>query len=169
MIIWHNWKSDYKIKLSYETIIFESHLKKEQRRSLRTEPLIQISILASFLDRNDAQSFLGLSLSTFYLPIEIEYFTGTRGAAGTKKITVSSSITYHWYLKNISNLYLLDNDENRAVITSIVGSQINLDQDLAGTSTDFWPAIKCFVKDIDQKFLTDNALETALLFEQIKE
>ena len=169
MIIWHNWKSDYKIKLTYETIIFESHLKKEQRRALRTEPLLQFSISALFLERNDAQSFLGLELQEIYLPIETEFFEGTRGAAGTKKVTATSSITYHWLLKNISNLYLIDNDENQAAIVSIVGNVINLDQDLAGTSNDFWPATKCFLKDVDQSYLTDSAIETPLLFEQKKE
>lgn len=169
MMLWHDWKNEYKIKFSYETILFESHNKKEQRRPLRTEPLLQVSITQTLLDNTEAQKFMGLELEELYLPIEPEYFTGTRGSAGTKKITVSTSLAYHWILTNISNLYVLDEDGNGASILSIVGSVINLDQDLAGTNNNFWPALKCLVKEVSQPFITDNALRCSLLLEQIKE
>ena len=167
-MLWHNWSDGYKIKFSYETILFESHTKKEQRRPLRTTPLLQLAITQRLLDSTEAQKFMGLELEELYVPLEIESFTGTRGAPGAHTVTATSTITYHWILANISGLYLIDEDGNQAAIQSVVGSVINLDQDLAGTSTDFWPALKCLVKDVGPSLITDNAIQCSLLLEQIK-
>lgn len=168
-MLWHDWKNAYTIRLKYETMIFESSLGKEQRRGLRTVPLLEISMNVTAVQHTDTQSFLGRQWEYIYAPIEIEGFTGTRGGAGSKTVTITSDVSYYFFLKHISGLYLIDEDGNHAAIVSIVGTTITLDQDIAGTSTDFWPAIKAVTKNANSTLVTSRVLTGSLSLEQVKE
>lgn len=168
-MLWHHWDEDYKIKIKYETMIFASFYKKEQRRALRTIPLLEISIGVTALQHIDSQAFLGLEWENLYIPIEPEIFTGTRGAPGSKTVTTTSDISYHYFLKNITGLYLVDEAGNVASIVSVVGTTITLSQDIAGTSSNFYPAIKAITKNINSTFITSRILSCPLIFEQVKE
>lgn len=167
MLLWHNWASEYVLKLSYDTKIFTSHLRLEQRRGLRTSPLLELSLVCLFL--SSAKNFIGQKKEDLYVPFEPEAFIGTRGGIGTHTITITSDISDCFILKNASNLYLCDIDGNIAEIVSLVGSLITLDADLGGTSNEFFPCLKCFAKDINQSYPTSETLEASLTLEQIKE
>ena len=167
MLLWHNWTTEYVVKMSYDTKIFTSHLRLEQRRSLRTTPLLEFSISCLSFDQN-ARRFIGMKKENLYVPFEPECFTGTRGLVGTKTVTITSDISDFFFLKNIA-LYLCDSNGNIGEISSVVGSVITLTADLAGTANIFYPCFKCFCKDVTVAYPTPATTEANLTLEQIKE
>lgn len=168
MLLWHDWKTEYAIKLSYDTKIFSSYLRLEQRRSLRTTPLLEITIACLYFDHN-ARRFMGAKKEELYVPFEPENFEGTRGSVGSHTITIISDIADCFFLKNTDIDYICDSDGNIGEVVSIVGSLITLTSDLAGTATLFYPCFKCLCKEINPSYHTDNVIESNLTLEQIKE
>lgn len=165
MILLHNWIENFKIKITYQTKIYSSFFKKEQRRALRTYPLLEISKKFIF-DGIDAQDFLAKKYEYLYVPIDVEFFTGTRSAL---KITATSSIADFFFMKNLNNVYVIDENGNIAKISSIVGSVINLTTAISGTSTSFWTCIKAFTKALDIQYITNQILSANVVFQQVKE
>lgn len=166
MLLIHNWDSDLKIKLSYETKIFESFFKKEQRRALRTEPRIEVSknILC---ESQDAKEILGRNFNTtFYVPLDMEFFLGARGS---KKIVASTDISAFFFLNNLSGLYIISEDEYTSKIVSVIGTSINLESTIEGASNNFYTAIKVFIKNIDFQYESDGIVSTNIIFQQVKE
>jgi len=163
MLFLHNWENKFSISVSFETNIFQSFLRSEQRRQLRTFPILEMK-KNFLLVAGDAREFLSRNYEEVIIPIDIENFGGVRGAAGQKKVTASTSISDFWFLNNLSEAYIIDDDENYEKITSIAGSVINLDGDLDGTSNTFYVAVECFTKNINLEYLNGNILRVNAIF-----
>lgn len=164
-MLWHNWTSGLKVKLTFETAVFESYFRQEQRRQIRRAPLVEIDIAVlekNFQIENSAFSF-------FYIPFMPEKFTGTRGAVGEKKITITSDVSSFFFLSTLNNLYCCDLDGNIAKILSKVGTVLKLDSDLSGTKTDFYIALKCFTSETVLEYQTDALCVSSINFQMVKE
>jgi hypothetical protein len=105
----------------------------------------------------------------FFIPFEPEAFLGTRGLAGTKKVTIANDITNYFLLKNVTPLYICDADGNYVKISSMAGNEIILESDLAGTSSEMFPCLKTITKNIQQSFLTSKIVSTNFVFEHVRE
>lgn len=166
MIFSHTWSENFKIKITYETKIFESFFKKEQRRALRTYPKIEMA-RSIILEKEDARKMLSRNFNNVvYIPLDMEVFSGVRG---TKTVTSDVSLTNFFFLNNLNNVYLIDDDENRSKVTSIVGKVINLDASILGTGTIFYPCLKCFIKSLNFNYETDTIISLGVTAEQVKE
>lgn len=163
----HNWISTFNLRLGYETMIFTSHLQLEQRRALRTVPTIEITI-DSFEAGENARKLLSQTIQYVYAPFSPEKFTGVRGLVGSKSVTISTDISYFFVLKTLPNLYVCDSDGNYAKIVSLVGNVLTLDGDLAGTSVEMFPCLKCITKNVEETYTTNGMVNTSFVLEHIK-
>lgn len=165
-VFFHDWTGEFSIKLTYETVISASYVGVEQRRAMRSANKPQIEVHKTMLlNAAKMRDLLSRQFNQeLYIPLDVEWLKGTRG---TNKITAITALTNHYFLKNISGLYLMDEDENRQAITGISGQDINLAGNLAGTSNFFYPAIKAFTRDLPANFETDMMVKIDMTFEQI--
>ena len=169
MIFFHNWKDTYKVRYGFETVIFSSQFKREQRRPVRTTPTMSVEIKTSLLTSTELFNFLGGNLTTVYLPFEVEKFTGTRGSPSTKIVTAVTDISSFFNLSYLKTGYIIDSDGNVGEITGVSGSTISLTADLAGTSTEMYYCIKAILKEAVPSFITDEKAEMTLVLEKVKE
>lgn len=160
----NDWKNALTVRNKYETVIFASFQKAEQRRAVRTIPLLEGKYNAMLFD-DDAKEFLSREQSIIYVPLEFEKFTGTRGSL---KVTASTSIANFFYLK-YAQVYIVDEDENRAKVTSVSGSDVNLATNISGTSTSFYTAIKAYSQSYPISAITGDVIGVSVDWKQILE
>lgn len=164
MFLSHEWSVPLGIRLAYETTVYQSYYRAEQRRALRTKPLLEVRKNLVF-EATDAQKFLASIAEEVYIPIDQEYIYGTRGFL---KVTTTTDLSYYYFLKNLDNVYLIDEDENLAKVASVVGSTINLVTNISGTSKHMYTAIKAYYKNASIQYETDGLISLGVTFLQIR-
>jgi hypothetical protein len=142
--------------MTVETKIFESTQGVEQRRPIRNTPLIELEKQILY-DSTDAQSILSVRPQTIYIPIDVEFFVGSR--VGSTVVTTEATIQYFFFLKYIRNMYLMDADGNTAKINSVAGGTITLASPISGTSNNFYTAMKVYTKSLEFQYITDTIAE----------
>ena len=160
----HTWNNDFKIKMSYKTGINTSYYSKYEQRTCRIlEPRLTIT-KEIFLYKKDFSYYSKNQVERFTIPVDIEYIDDPSIAGAV----VSVDTTNFFYLRNFSNIKLVDDDENTYTVSSYTNSSITTSAPISACDR-LYIAVSCFITEIDVTVEREDYVLATIVAEKIRE